>query len=87
MKSSKLLEIIKKGSFVVPYYLFQLRNELSTTLEEFIFLVYLMNLGNKIVFDTEKMANDLNISIEEIMNVEGIKEGTFSKIKDKISTG
>lgn len=26
-------------------------------------------------------------SIEEIMNVEGIKEGTFSKIKDKISTG
>lgn len=69
MKSSKLLEIIKKGSFVVPYYLFQLRNELSTTLEEFIFLVYLMNLGNKIVFDTEKMANDLNISIEEIMNM------------------
>lgn len=69
MKSSKLLEIIKKGSFVVPYYLFQLRNELSTTLEEFIFLVYLMNLGNKLVFDTEKMANDLNISIEEIMNM------------------
>ena len=69
MKSSKLLEIIKKGSFVVPYYLFQLRNELSATLEEFIFLVYLMNLGNKIVFDTEKMANDLNISIEEIMNM------------------
>ena len=26
-------------------------------------------------------------SIEEIMNVEGIKEGTFSKIKDKISAG
>ena len=26
-------------------------------------------------------------SIEEIMNVEGIKDGTFSKIKDKISTG
>ena len=26
-------------------------------------------------------------SIEEIMNVEGIKEGTFSKINDKISVG
>ncbi len=26
-------------------------------------------------------------SIEEIMNVQGIKEGTFSKIKDKISVG
>lgn len=26
-------------------------------------------------------------SIEELMNVEGIKEGTFSKIKDKISAG
>ena len=26
-------------------------------------------------------------SVEEIMNVEGIKEGTFSKIKDKISVG
>ena len=67
MKSGKLVELLKKGNFTVPYYLFQLRNEFSVSFEEFIFLIYLTNLGEKIVFDPEKISNDLNMTIEEIM--------------------
>lgn len=67
MKSGKLTELLKKGSFVVPYYLFQLRDKFSLSLEEFIFIIYLTNLGDKIVFDPEKISKDLNMTIEDIM--------------------
>ena len=63
MKSGKLTELLKKGSFVVPYYLFQLRDKFSLSLEEFIFIIYLTNLGDKIVFDPEKISKDLNMTI------------------------
>lgn len=67
MKSNRLLELLKKGNFVVPLYLFQLRDKFSLSLEEFIFLIYLMNLGERIVFNPEKLGNDLNLSLEEVM--------------------
>ena len=67
MKSGRLTELLKKGNFVVPYYLFQLRDKLSLTLEEFIFIVYLTNLGEKIIFDPEKISADLNMTLETIM--------------------
>ena len=67
MKSGKLTELLKKGNFVVPYYLFQLRDKLSLSLEEFIFIVYLTNLGEKILFDPEKISTDLNMNLESIM--------------------
>ena len=67
MKSSRLLELLKKGNFVVPLYLFQLRDKFSLSLEEFMFLVYLMNLGERIVFNPEKLGADLNLSLEDVM--------------------
>ncbi len=67
MKSGKLMELLKKGNFVVPLYLFQLRDKFSISLEEFLFLVYLMNLGDRIVFNPEKLGNDLSLSLEEVM--------------------
>ena len=67
MKSGKLTELLKKGQFVVPYYLFQLKDKFLITFEEFIFLIYLTNMGEKIVFDPEKISLDLNLPLEEIM--------------------
>ena len=67
MKSSRLLELLKKGNFVVPLYLFQLRDKFTLSLEEFMFLVYLMNLGERIVFNPEKLGADLNLSLEDVM--------------------
>ena len=35
MKTSNLVEILKKGNFVVPMYIFSLRDKLNLKLEEF----------------------------------------------------
>lgn len=67
MKSGKLTELLKKGNFVVPYYLFQLRDKFSVSLEEFIFIIYLTNIGDKIIFDPDMISNDLNMTLENIM--------------------
>jgi len=68
MKSSKLIEMLKKGNFVVPLYLFQLRKKFNLSFEEFMFLVYLTNLGEQILFNPSKLANDLGLSLEEVMS-------------------
>jgi len=68
MKSSKLVEMLKKGSFVVPLYLFQLRNKFSIDFKEFIFLIYLTNLGEKVIFNPSSLSDDLNLTLEEVLS-------------------
>lgn len=68
MKSSKLVSMLKKGNFVVPLYLFQLRSKFNISFEEFIFLIYLTNLGDKIIFNPNSLADDLNLTLEEILS-------------------
>mgnify|MGYP004476801783 FL=1 len=68
MKSSKLVEILKKGNFVVPFYLFQLKDRFNLSFDSFIFLVYLSNLGSNIIFDPNRFATDLGLSMENILS-------------------
>ena len=68
MKTNKLLEILKKGNFVVPLHLFQLRDKFELDMDEFIFLVYLSNFGDKFLFDVNKFSNDLNVSVPVILS-------------------
>lgn len=68
MKTSKLVEILKKGNFVVPLYLFQLRDNFKLEIDEFIFLIYLTNLGDNILFDVNRFSKDLNISLPVILS-------------------
>lgn len=68
MKSSKLIELLKKGSFVVPLSLFQLRDKFELSLEEFVFLIYLTNLGTEVLFHPNRFATDLNITTEEVLS-------------------
>lgn len=68
MKSNKLLEILKKGNFVVPLHLFQLRDKFDLEMDEFIFLIYLTNLGEKFAFDVNKFSSDLNVSLPVILS-------------------
>lgn len=67
MKSDKMIRFLKKENFVVPCYLFQLRNELTDSLDEFIILCYFISNGSKFVFNPEKIVNDLNYSLEDVM--------------------
>lgn len=68
MKSSKLVEIFKDGNIVVPIYILKRYKEFHLSMEEFIFLMYLYNLGNKYVFDPNKFSSELNMELTDIMN-------------------
>ena len=71
MNNSKLLDLLKKGNIVVPLYFLQNYKKLKLELEEFIFLMYLYNLGDKCLFDPNKFSNDLNISNKNVMTYVG----------------
>ena len=72
MKNSKLVDIFKNGNIVVPLYLLKSYKELNLEMDEFIFLMYLYNLGDKFLFDPNKFSNDLGVEITDVMNYIGI---------------
>ena len=72
MKNSKLIDIFKNGNIVVPLYLLKNYKELNLEIDEFIFLMYLYNLGNKFLFDPNKFSNDLGIDTTNVMNYIGV---------------
>ena len=84
MKSSKLIEIFKQGNMVIPLYLLQHFKDLKLKLEEFIFLMYLYNLGDNFVFDPTKFGNDLNMSLVEVMSfIEVLTDKKFIRVESK----
>ena len=72
MKSSKLIEIFKQGNMVIPLYFLQHYKDFKLELEEFIFLMYLYNLGDRFLFDPGKFSSELNIELMDAMNYVGI---------------
>ena len=68
MKSSKLIDIFKDGNVVIPIYFLKNYKNLNINCDEFIFLMYLYNLGNKFLFDPSKFANELGLDMKEVMN-------------------
>ena len=71
MKSSKLIEMFKQGNMVIPMYFLKHYKEFKLTMEEFVFLMYLYNLGNKFLFDPGKFGEDLNLEMMEVMTYVG----------------
>ena len=67
-----MINIIKDGNLVIPMYLLKNYKELKIELDEFIFLMYLYNLGDKFLFDPNKFSNDLGIDIKDVMNYTSI---------------
>lgn len=68
MKSSKVVELLKKGNFVVPLSLFQLRDKFNISFDVFIFLIYLTNLGSQFTFDPARLANNLHLTLQEVLS-------------------
>ena len=71
MKSSKLIDVFKDGNVVIPIYFIKNYKKLNITCDEFLFLMYLYNLGNNTLFNPSKFASDFNIDIKEVMNYVG----------------
>lgn len=68
MKSSKLIEIFKNGNIVIPVFLLKNIKKLNLEMNDFVFLMYLYNLGNRFIFDPSKFSDDLNLDLSEVMN-------------------
>lgn len=69
MKSKNILEVIKGNNIVIPSYLLKYYKELNLNEKELIFVSYLLGIGNKILFDIEKMSHSLGIKIPEVMEI------------------
>lgn len=67
MKSSKLMEFFKDGNIVIPMYFLKHYSEFKISSDEFIFLMYLYNQGNKFAFNPTKFCEDLNIDLGKVM--------------------
>lgn len=63
----KLIELYTCGNMVIPLYLLKNYKELNLKLDEFIFLMYLYNNGDKTLFDPGKIGSDLNIDLKDVM--------------------
>ena len=84
MKDSKLLEVFKDGNIVIPMYFFKNIKSLKLDINEFIFLMYLYNKGNKFLFDPNEYSSELNMELLEIMNlVSSLTDKGFLKVEVK----
>ena len=82
MKSSKLIDIFKNGHLVIPLFLFKYYKKLKLELNEFIFLMYIYGLGNKISFNPNKFCDDLNLELMEMMTlVSNLTDKGFLKVE------
>ena len=82
MKSSKIVDIFKDGNIVIPIYILKNYKKLKLELNEFIFLMYLYNKGNKTIFDPATFGEELNIGLEEVMNnVSNLSDKNFIKVE------
>ena len=63
----KIIELYKYGNMTIPLYLLKNRELFKLDLDQFIFLMYLYNSGDKSLFNPNKISEDLNISIKEVM--------------------
>ena len=71
MKNSKLEKFFVDGNMVIPLYLLKNYKTLKISLDEFIFLMYLYNKGNRCLFDPNKYSIEINIDLSKVMEYIG----------------
>lgn len=69
MNSNNLIEIYKNGNLVIPIYLLKNYEKFNVSLEEFVFLMYLNNIGNNFLFDPNKYSNELNMKLPNVLTI------------------
>lgn len=67
MKSAQFIDIFKQGHLVIPLYFLQHYKKLKISLEEFIFLMYLYQLGDHSLFNPSKYQEELQLDLAKIM--------------------
>lgn len=69
MKNQKILEFIKSRDIVIPLYLYKYYPKLNISLEEFVFLMYLSNRGDNLLFDPTVIENDMRLDLKKVMEL------------------
>ena len=68
MKNEKLLQLMKQKNIVIPLYLLQIHPKLKITMDEFVFLMYLINQGDVFLFDPNKISQEYHIALPQVLN-------------------
>lgn len=69
MKTEQLLELLKIKSIVIPGILFKNYKKLEITPEEFLVLVYLININGKISYNPKALCIELELEELNIMEI------------------
>lgn len=90
MKSENLVDILKTGNVVIPIYFLKNYKKFDLKIDEFVFLMYLVNLKDN-VFNPKMIGEELNIKNTEVLNYISILSdkklvNIDSKKSDKIIT-
>ena len=72
MKNSNIDLIFRERNIVVPLFLLKNYKKFNIDLNEFVFLMYLYNLGDKTVFNPNNFASELNMDLADVMSIIGI---------------
>lgn len=75
MKNKIMVDLIKDKNIVVPLYLYRLRDKLDLSMDEFILVMYLYNEGELVLFDLNKIGDELGINHNDLMNLIGVLNG------------
>ncbi len=81
---NKYLGFFKEGNIVIPLFLYKNYKKLKLELDEFMFLIYLHNIGNMHLFDPELFSNDLGLELMKVMGyVSNLTDKGFIKVETK----
>lgn len=80
----KLIELFKCGNLTIPLYIFKKREKLKLEYDELIFLMYLYNKGDNIIFNPGEISEELNMTIEEVMIfISNLTEKRYIRVKSE----
>ena len=78
----KLIELYKCGNLTIPLYIFKKRDKLKLDSDDFIFLMYLYNKGDNIIFNPKEISGELNMSLEEVMTyISNLTDKKYIRVK------
>ena len=72
MKNKMLVDIVKSKNVVIPLYLYKLKDKLDISMDEFMLMMYLYNEGELVLFDLNRISNELGLKLNDLMNMIGI---------------
>ncbi len=71
MKNKMLVDIVKSKNVVIPLYLYKLKDKLDISMDEFMLMMYLYNEGELVLFDLNRISNELGLKLNDLMNMIG----------------